>query len=390
MAFKAVGLQTQIWNNNIRSTLLLAGFPVLLALMIWGFFYLMLFFDGGQHMMAATASGKYYAYQGRGAMPDYGLPWRDALRQSFYMTLRHGYWAVLAAGAWFVIAWLFHASMIRAASGARKLSRQEMPQLYNMLENLCISRGLPMPSLQIIESPALNAFASGIDEKSYSVTVTRGLLQTLPPDELEAVLGHELTHIVNKDVRLMVVAAIFVGMLAFVSEMLFRALRLMSYAPRRSSRGKGGGGIVIAMLAAMAVVAVGWFLSILIRFALSRRREYLADAGAVELTKNPDAMMRALMRISGHSRVENMTANIRDMCIDNDRGFMGLFSTHPPIERRIAMIAEGTGSRVPELTDARPFIPPPSAPSTPPSRPAQAASSSVPAAGAEDYWETDR
>ena len=138
--------------------------------------------------------------------------------------------------------------------------------------------------LKIIETPALNAFASGMNEKQYSVTVTSGLVQALDDAELEAVLGHELTHIRNGDVRMLVIAVIIAGVISFFAEMFFRMFFYARWSGGRSSddsdRGKGGGGIAIVI--AIALIALAWFLSVVIRFALSRRREYLADAGSVD------------------------------------------------------------------------------------------------------------
>jgi heat shock protein HtpX len=215
-----------------------------------------------------------------------------------------------------------------------------------MLENLCISRGLPMPYFQIIENDALNAFASGINQKTYSITVTRGLLNKLEKDELEAVLAHELTHIINKDVRLLIISVVFVGMISFFAEMAFRS---MIYGPRRRSSSSDNKSVVPLMILAFAILIIGYAFAMLIRFALSRKREYLADAGAIELTKNPEAMMRALMRISGQDVIKDLPEDVELMCIENTSGFMGVFATHPPIAKRIEAISVISGAAIPEL-----------------------------------------
>src|SRR3984957_8008862 len=131
-------------------------------------------------------------------------------------------WATAGTIAWIFIAYYFHQSIIDAVTGARDVTRAEQPRLYNLLENLCISRGIPMPQLKVMESDALNAFASGMNEKQYAVTVTTGLLARLDDAEMEAGLGHELTHIRNGDVRLMVVAVIIAGAISFFAEMFYR------------------------------------------------------------------------------------------------------------------------------------------------------------------------
>ena len=148
-----------------------------------------------------------------------------------------------------------------------------------------------MPKLKIAEDGALNAFATGLNQKQYSITVTRGLMEALNRAELEAVLGHELTHIRNGDVRMLVIAVVIAGVISFFGELLFRMFfqgRYYGGGSRSSSSGdRKGGGAVFAILIAVALIVVAWILSIVIRFALSRRREFLADSGAVELTKIP-------------------------------------------------------------------------------------------------------
>src|SRR5690606_13418608 len=134
------------------------------------------------------------------------------------------------------ISWFFHQRLISYATGARGISRREAPRLYNVLENLCISRGIPMPALQIIETPALNAYAAGLKEGEYVIAVTRGLMETLSDDELEAVLGHELTHIRNRDTQLMVIAIIFAGIFAFVADLVIRTWRFPYGVDRKSTR----------------------------------------------------------------------------------------------------------------------------------------------------------
>ncbi len=318
MALAAAGLQTHIWNNQIKSVLLLLGFPVLLLLMIGVFFAL----------ISADASGV------------------DPVDAGMQGVMRYGHWAVMAAALWFLIAWFTHTAIINAATGAKPVTRQEMPEVYNLLENLCISRGMAMPQLQIMESPVLNAFASGIDDKSYRITLTRGIVEALDEEALEAVIAHELSHIRHKDVRLLIVAVIFAGIISFSCEMIYR-LAMYGGGRRRDVR---------MLIVGFVLLGVGYMLAIALRFALSRKREYLADAGAVELTHNPDAMIRALRRISGKAEMPSVPDDIRQMMIENATGFFGMFATHPPIESRIkALVMLGgrdTGSLVPHEPEA--------------------------------------
>lgn len=313
----AFGLQTHIWNNNLKSALLMAGFPVLLLLLMYGL-------SVGYVGLTAPINN---------------------IGEGMGLALTHmeRLWpfAFLGAGIWFVIAWFSYQTIIEASVGAKSLTRKEVPDLYNLLENLCVSRGLTMPRLNVIETPALNAFASGISDKSYKVTVTRGLIETLDRDELEAVLAHELTHIMNKDVRLLIISVIFVGIFSFFGELVFRnmfrtGVRVGGHTRSRNGDSRGGG---VLILIAIAMIVAAYLLALVIRFSISQKREYLADAGAVELTRNPDAMISALQKISGRAKVDAPN-DIQQMMIENRQPFAGVFMTHPPIDKRIAALTE--------------------------------------------------
>jgi len=322
----AFGLGTHIASNNAKSVLLLAGFPVLLLLVMYALFLL---YAG----LAVEAAGLDAPFLWAGAALTHAWPW-----------------ALGGAGAWFGVAYFSHQALLDASTGARALARTDDPRSYNLLENLCISRGLPTPALRVIETPALNAFASGLHAGQYSVTVTRGLLETLNDEELEAVLAHELTHIRNRDVRLLVIAVFFVGIFSFVGELAYRGLTNVRWSgggsSNRSSSRNSGGGAGLAIVAALAIVAIAYALAIVIRFALSRRREYLADAGAVELTKNPDALISALRKIAGNAAMPQAPAEVREMMIENAHAGIGeIFATHPPIEKRIEALVKFGGAR---------------------------------------------
>src|SRR5207248_171033 len=271
----------------------------------------------------------------------------ELLRRALSDALYAAPFATLGTALWILIAYKFHQRMIDAVTGGREVTRRQEPRLYNILENLCISRGITMPTLKVIEDNSLNAFATGMNEKQYSITVTSGLINSLNDTELEAVLGHELTHIRNGDVRMLVIAVVIAGAIAFFAELVFR---LMFQGGLRW-RSRGGGdrkGAGVAILIAVALVAVAWILSIVIRFALSRKREYLADAGSVELTKNPDAMISALRKIAGHSEI-HAPAQVQEMFLDHPRpvGLGGLFTTHPSIEARIDALVRYGGGHAP-------------------------------------------
>src|SRR4029077_21144212 len=275
----------------------------------------------------------------------------ELLRRALYDALYAAPWATLGTALWILIAYKFHQSMIDAVTGGGEVTRQQEPRLYNLLENLCISRGITTPRLKVIEDDNLNAFATGMNEKQYSITVTTVLLNSLEDPEIESVLGHELTHIRNGDVRLLVIAVIIAGVIAFFAELVFRLFFQggMRFGGSRSDGdSKGKGGAMVAILIAAALIAVAWLLSIVIRFALSRNRELLADAGSVELTKNPDAMISALRKIENRGELPGATSAMMELCLDNPReGFADLFATHPSVDSRVQALVKYAGGHDP-------------------------------------------
>ena len=319
----AYGLYTHIQSNKRRSIALLIGLFVLVYLLVYA---------GALIGEALTNDGPLDELM------------RAALRDALYAAP----WATLGTALWILIAYKFHQAMIDAVTGGREVTRQEEPRLYNLLENLCISRGITMPKLKVIEDDSLNAFATGMNAKQYSITVTSGLINSLDDAEIESVLGHELTHIRNGDVRMLVIAVIIAGVIAFFAELVFR-LMFQGGVSWRSSRSDGDRkGAGVAILIALVLIAIAWVLSIVIRFALSRQREYLADSGSVELTKNPDAMISALRKIEGRGELPGATSAVMEMCIDNPRGgFSNIFDTHPPVDARVAALVKFAGGRDP-------------------------------------------
>ena len=187
------GLRTYIWNNRLKSVILLAGFPVLLLLICFAF---ALIFVGLEQPRCRQRPRRRPPASSPSLIPV----------------------ALGGALVWFAIAWFANAAIVDAVTGARRVDRKDEPRLWNLLENLCISRGITMPGLRIIETDARNAFASGVRKSQYSITVTRGLMDALDDAELEAVLAHELTHIENRDVQLLVIAAVFVGIISLVGD----------------------------------------------------------------------------------------------------------------------------------------------------------------------------
>lgn len=314
---KYIGLHQQIQRNNLNSFLLLIAFPILLLAM----FYVIIYFTT-QH--DSEDAGYFGA--------------RDA-NTIFFSIIP---FVLVGVAIWFLIAWAGHAAFIRLATGAKPLERKENKRVYNLVENLCISKGMRMPKINIINDDSLNAFASGIDEKSYSITLSRGIINKLNDEELEGVIAHELTHIINRDVRVLIISIIFVGIFAFLAEVAFRSLR---FAGRGKKDSKGGG---IIILIAIVVTAVAYLISMFLRFGISRKREYLADAGAADMTKKPYALAHALRKISADPYIESVeNRDVAQLFIDNptpskhkSASWDNLFATHPPIEKRIELLEQ--------------------------------------------------
>jgi heat shock protein HtpX len=326
----AYGLYTHIQSNKRRSIALLIGLFFLVYVLVFA----------GALLAEVLTYGN--------------APLIYLINAAIYDFTKAAPFATVGAILWILIAYKFHQKMIDVITGARQVSRTEEPRLYNLLENLCISRGITMPKLRIADDDALNAFATGLNEKQYSITVTRGLMNALNDQELEAVLGHELTHIRNGDVRMLVIAVVIAGVISFFGEMVFRLFFQSSFGgfggSRRSSSSDGDkkGGAGIAIIIAIALIVVAWVLSIVIRFALSRQREYLADSGSVELTKNPDAMISALRKIENRGELASANSAVMEMCIDNPRvGFANVFDTHPSVDKRVAALVQYAGGHDP-------------------------------------------
>src|ERR1700686_4395393 len=343
----AYGLYTHIASNKFRSMLLLAGLFVLIYVLVYAGALI------AEVVINSDASAQYYLMAAL----------RDLLTAFPYATG--------AAALWIVIAYFFHQNMIDAVTGGEDVTRQQQPRLYNLLENLCISRGIPMPKLKVMESPSLNAFATGLNQRQYAITVTTGLLNALNDQEIEAVLGHELTHIRNGDVQMMVIAVIIAGVVGFFAELFFRSFTNFGWssgggwsssggsswaASSESSssssdndrKGSGGGAAILVIIIAVVLIALAWLLSQLVRLALSRSRELLADAGSVELTKNPDAMISALRKIENRGELPGATSAVMELCVDNPReGFADLFATHPSVDSRVQALVKYAGGHDP-------------------------------------------
>lgn len=227
--------------------------------------------------------------------------------------------------------------LVLAQSQARALGPDEEPQLHNIVETLAVGLGIAPPALYVIEDSAPNAFATGRDPTHASVAVTRGLLDKLDRSEIEGVLAHELSHVVNRDIRVMLLVTVLVGTVALLSDWMLRSL--WWGGGRRRDRDRGGGGIIVLVALALAILTP--VIATLIQLAVSRQREYLADASGALLTRYPKGLADALRKISADTEplevANKATANlyITNPLKDAPRLMDGLFDTHPPIAERI-------------------------------------------------------
>lgn len=335
---KYVGIQTQIQRNNLYTVLLLLLFPAILLGMVWVFLALISYF------------GTYY-YDEYGNMVNVF----DAATVNEYF-LHAAPWVIGGVAVWFLIAYCFNSSMVKHATGARPLERRENPRVYNIVENLCIAGGMEMPKVCVVDDPQLNAFASGIDRKSYTVTVTTGLLQVLDDEELAGVIGHELTHIRNRDTRLLITSIVFVGIVSAVMGMVMHVIQNIFWfggGNRRvggdSDNKNSGIAVIVVLLVGLLCSAIAYVFVLLTRFAISRKREFMADAGGAELCQNPLALASALRKIShapGLGRVER--EDVAQLFIIHPHHhaqsmmdkISGLFATHPSTEERIRLLEQ--------------------------------------------------
>lgn len=333
-----VGMHTQIMRNNRLTIMLLILFPVIILGMVWVFLALVNYFGNG-----------YYDQYGN------IVHQLDAATVNYYF-MNTIPWVIVGVGIWFTIAYFANTAMVRAATGARPLTRKENPKIYNIVENLCMTCNMDMPKINIVDDPQLNAFASGIDKKSYTVTLTTGIIDRLNDDELAGVIVHELTHIRNHDTRLLITSIIFVGIvstiMSLVIQMMYNAFWFGGLSSRSSddedNRGNGLSMIAVFIIGALCC-AVAYFFTLLTRFAISRKREYMADAGGAELCGNPLALASALRKISGDPGLNNVKRDdIAQLFIIHPQHFApgmmnffnSLFSTHPDTKKRIEILEQ--------------------------------------------------
>ncbi len=251
-------------------------------------------------------------------------------------------WSVLS-----LISYFSGGSIMLAVSDAREVTREVSPQLFNVVEEMKIASNLPkMPKIYIINDEAPNAFATGRDPENSAIAVTAGLLTTLNRDELQGVIAHEMGHIINRDIRFITFAGIMIGSIVLISEIFFRSLWISGGSSRRysSKSSNGGQAQIVFLFLAVAFAILAPIFSRLLYFAISRKREYLADATAARLTRYPEGLASALEKIAGSNLVVKKANSVTaPMYISNPlkkegNKFSSLMSTHPPIEERIKIL----------------------------------------------------
>lgn len=320
---KYVGIQTQQNRNNTHTAILLLLFPTLILALTLCFTYVFQDIDTNQEGIVMT---------------------KERLYNALYTTRQASPYILSVVAIWFIIAYFLNAAMVRKATGAVSLDRTTNKPLYNLVENLCMAQGMKVPKINVIYDDSMNAFASGIDERSYTITLTTGLVYKLTEEELKAVIAHELIHIRNNDVRLLITTIIFVGIFSFI--MKFALLMMLSTSNRPVKSKKEQDETLVIILFGLFVLLhalVGYVVSLILRFGISRSREYMADAGAAEMTKNPLALAAALRKISeGTELPTSINNDLAPLFIFKPAHsfFARLFATHPPIEKRIAVLEQ--------------------------------------------------
>jgi heat shock protein HtpX len=251
-----------------------------------------------------------------------------------------GVFGVIAI-VWSLISYYAGAGMALAVSGAREVTHDQEPQLWNVVEEMSVAAGLPMPKVYVIDSDAANAFATGRDPQHAAVAVTRGLIQELNREELQGVISHEMSHVRNYDIRFATLVGIMVGMVALVSDFFLRST-FWGFGRRRGGN-SGGGAAAIFLVIALVLAVVAPIFAYLVQFAISRRREYLADASGAELTRDPVGLASALEKIAADPdplrKANRATAHLYIANpVRGPREKAGLFDTHPPIGERIRIL----------------------------------------------------
>lgn len=297
-----------IKRNNIKTILLVTLFPLIFIALIFLFTWCVAPFDQALHTTISVA-----------------IP------------------TIIACSVWMLISWAFGDSMILNASGAHEISPSDSKhrEIYRAVENIAMAAGLPTPRVYIIEDNSMNAFATGRSPKDASVALTRGIINRLDKLELDGVIAHEMSHIGNRDIRLDMLMITGIGVTVFAADLI---LRTAMYGNHSSDNDDKGNSTIILLMVWLAFTVFNVIITPILRMAVSRNREYAADATGAHITRNPNALASALRKITTDSRVESMdhVKSMATMCIANPGAprelISDLMSTHPPVDKRIARL----------------------------------------------------
>ena len=325
MAQAVLSVYDHITQNNRKTLLLVLLFPISLCILVTLACWLAVVLVGDMEMIA----------QGISSLPD---KWQPRTPNAFFAGLGFAYGFLLPTAVigvvWMIISYFCGSKMMLFFAGATPIEKQDAKQLYNIVENTAIMAGLPMPKLYIIEDASLNAFATGANPENAAIAVTRGLMEKLTPMELQGVVAHEMAHIGNRDIRLNML--IISGLGVFYS--LGRScLRSASHSSGRNDK-KNGQAVVLMLCIGVALLIFNFVVAPLIQMAVSRQREYAADATGAKILHNPKALADALEKIAVDARVEVLDSqkNMAVACIASPfASLSSLTSTHPPIDERV-------------------------------------------------------
>ena len=312
MATTPLNLYNEIASNKRKTVFLILLFPLVLAGLVYATVFLVYYFKA-----SSSPNATMYLHE-----------------FNYVASIIIAVTTVLSL-IWTAIVWFTGDQIILDSAGAQEISRATHPEIFVLVENLTIASGLPLPRIYIMDDNSLNAFATGRDPEHASLALTKGIIKKLNRAELEGVIGHELGHIANRDIRLTMLVATAIGAISLMGQILLR------FAARNKG-GKNGGQIkIILLVIGLVLIIYGAVFAPLIMFALSRRREYQADATSAYITRNPEGLASALEKISTDSRVEALDGKslVAAACIafpgEDGLSLASLFATHPPIEDRI-------------------------------------------------------
>jgi len=327
-----MNIYEHIADNRNKTIVIVALFPLILLVLMYATVWLVSYFMyvPGTEELVVSKAASVTAYANMLALEIFP-------------------YVILFAFAWIFISYYSGDQIMLNTAGANEISRDDNPQVYSVVENIAKTAGLPMPRVFIVNDESSNAFATGRDPQHSAVVFTTGIIKTLNRSELEGVTAHEMSHIGNRDIRLMMIVITGIGIMTFLGQILIRFGYLAS-----SGRSRKNGGAISLVLFLLGIVFLlyGVVIAPLVMFALSRRREYQADASAALLTRNPAGLASALDKISRDSRVEVLDSMplMSSACIANASGseglssfLSGMFETHPPIEKRIQALHEMDG-----------------------------------------------